>query len=272
MARYARVVGNAMEYMVCRALQIRNCKPKDAVTNKRMVKLKRDYDIVSQRCDQSTKINLQLIQVYDRLGIVNGHFRVNEDQRGAYGDTADVVVENIGGECMYKFSVKHNNASVKHQRSNKLYMQLDMSDTDVESFRSDYKLINDTYYTKWSSMGYKRFEQCPIEEKFELYREINALTKSFLLKNKEYMHKYISFIADYDPAKRILKWDSRHHKLHVIDTACPDLENSTIDVSINDSFLCITVNSRVYVRARLHNASGRITPTLSLKYDTALKE
>jgi hypothetical protein len=277
----SRKSGNALEYIVCKSLNDYSICAHNHATTEKLKKLKVDYDFLRSKDNaydhQDQKVT-KLHKIFDHLGI-DKHctYTINHDSKGSAGETADIVLHDMQyGYAVAKFSVKHNNLSMKHQRVNKLWLQTRMSQDDKDEFIKEYKEINDKYYSVWKAQGLRLFRDVDIVEKFALYKELNELTRAWLLKDSEYLRHYIEFVLDYDPLKYILKWCPRSETITTMSladnmrTLIGDL--SKVEIDHEESFLRIHLKpTSVIIRARMHNASSRITPTISLKYDTSVQ-
>lgn len=278
MAAKCRAVGNALEYLVCKSLIDRRILPIDNKSEEKLRRLEISYRAFNENAEAAHLKQQKLDATIDSLLSRYRHqenpcpidtfFKLNADGAGAKGDTADIIVQTRERPII-KLSVKHNNASIKHQRPNKLYLQLALADEDAALFRQQYKQINDRYYEMWRHRP--GFADIAFEEKTAWYRDVNALTKQWLERAPEYLARYTCFLLDFDPDKVILKWDQRKQEIETIRYS-PDAFGTPTSLSISDtgSFLYIEFDSGKQIKMKLHNASSRITKTLSLKYDTSV--
>lgn len=273
MAQRARLVGNALEYLVCMALEKRQVNPKDPTTSEKTNRLKRDFDRMQEPHSMLIQKYQKLDDVFDSLGVTSARFPtyyINPDNQGdsrGGGQTADIVLPSTTTSPI-KLSIKNNNVFIKHQRPNKLHMQLGLDAEDAAAFQGQYKEINDRYYQKWHQQsGYRLFNQIPTEEKFALYQEINDLTISWMLKDLDKLRRYVFFVLDVDPDKYILKWDPGRTDFSVISGIKTSLDEPPSITTRDGSFIEIRTHD-LLVKLRMHNARSRITPTLSLKYNT----
>lgn len=184
--------------------------------------------------------------------------------QGVQGDTSDIVMipSNI------RLSIKHNNMFIKHQRCNKLHKQLKLGHDDARQFEEEYKAINDKYFNKWKHC--KTFNRC---DKTELYNEINRLSLKWMSGKHEHLVCYLNFILDLNPKKYIIFWDKRKQLVQIIhfDKLKDIIYNETPHLYISGNFIIIDFSS-ILIKMRLHNASSRITRTLSLKYCTTIQD
>ena len=279
MAARCRLVGNALEYAVCRSLLRNNIAPIDNVTRDKIKRLEVSHNALAEP-DQTFQRKLSKMDaVIKHLGMCNDDkdsstntFKLIMDASGAKGDTADVIVYGREGNVLHKLSVKNNNTSIKHQRPNKLYLQLGLAGDDATEYQTAYKAINTKYYEMWRGrVG--GFADVTFEEKTQWYREINELTKTWLLKDPAHVDRYLRFVLDIDPDKIIVRWNPKPGKesidlIKYDETAFSDLDSLNISDS---SFFYLTFKDGKRIKMRLHNASSRITRTLSLKYDTSIE-
>lgn len=265
MAQKCRWSGNAFEYLVCKCLQDRKIKTTDVFTKSKMVRIKTNN--IDKHELKRTKLNMMM----DALDITpkrTPFFSINHDNHGVSGDSSDVVLHPND----LKLSLKNNNNFIKHQRCNKLYLQLGLSKPEEEQFKTQYKEINDRYFNSWTSKGYTKYHQVDTREKFNMYNEINALTKHWLSKDRKYLERYISFVLDLhpNPNKYTIKWDNSKNALLVL--SHHDIAMDDIELTIRaDSFLDIKLGN-LLVKMRLHNASSRLRKVQSLKYSTSIKD
>lgn len=265
MAQKCRWSGNAFEYLVCKCLQDRKIKATDAFTKSKVVRIK------TQNIDKQEIKQVKLNKMMDALGITPKRtplFSINHDNHGVSGDSSDVVLHPID----LKLSLKNNNNFIKHQRCNKLYLQLGLSPREEAQFKKQYKEINDRYYNMWTKKGHTKYHQVDTHEKFNMYSEINALTQQWLSKDPRHLERYISFVLDLhpNPNKYTIKWDNSRDALLVL--SHHDINIKKMEMRIrNNSFLDIKLGD-LLVKMRLHNASSRLRKTQSLKYSTSIRD
>lgn len=262
-------MGNALEYAICKGLQKRKITPASHQTSDKLKRLKRDFDLVNE----PSRIKYRkLDHVLDRLGINSAEYPMYELTHETIGhtkaDTSDVVL--TGPSSTMKLSIKNNNAYIKHQRPNKLHLQLGLRSTDADKFVLAYKAINDFYYDAWKHL--KTWNKVPTAQKFELYERINTLTIKWIGSSRARLSKYLSFVMDAsDPHKYILKWEPGRNDFAIIRHQQHDFNLKQASLTIRDgSFIEIRLGDSLMVQLRIHNASSRITQTLSLKYTTQI--
>lgn len=269
MAAKCRKVGNAFEYMVCRALDSLGVTPGDEFTVLKLKRLHKDYTILNESKRTTHAKHAQLCKALRSLKTTfapNTTYHLQSDGQGARGCSADLIITS---DPPIRLSIKHNNKYIKHQRCNKLYLQLSLDEADTRKFRSQYSLINNVYYMKWKNT---KFSNISIEEKFELYREINDLTVKWLKKDHTKLLNYIAFILDAKKESVILHWDPNKGVADVLQHDIVLKEHdSSIEVWTKNSFVYIQIDRKTLIKMRLHNGSSRITPTLSLKYETTIE-
>ena len=215
MASRCRKVGNALEYAVCQGLQKRNISPANPATTEKLKRLKRDFDHVNEGSRVKYR---KLDTVLDQLGVnatTYPRYELTDESIGHLNaDTADVVLSG-GAKTPLKFSIKNNNSYIKHQRPNKLYLQLVLRDPYAERFKAAYAKINDMYYERWKHL--KTWDKVPTVEKFELYQRVNELTVEWISRSHARLVRYLSFVLDVsDPQKYILKWVPQRNEFAVI--------------------------------------------------------
>lgn len=269
-------MGNALEYAICQGLQKRKISPANDDTTQKLKRLKRDFDQVNEPSRVKYR---KLDAVLDRLGVntmrypqyeLTLHDHANNPSR----DTTDVVLKDPARpDDALKLSIKNNNTYVKHQRPNKLYMQLDLGSRDADRFKAQYRAINDRYYNMWKHL--KTWDKVPTTQKFRMYEEVNQLTLRWIGYSPSRLTKYLSFVLDVsDPQKYILKWAPSANDFVVIRYDPCDFSvkgaNKAKLLMRDSSFIEIHMAGGVVIALRIHNASSRITETLSLKYCTTV--
>lgn len=180
--------------------------------------------------------------------------------------TSDIVVH---ASPPIHISIKHNNLSLKHQKSSNLWSQMRMCESRKRKFVAAYNKIETEWHAKWS--GYKAFSDLPIEAKRELYDDVNELTvKNLLSCPKKDARGYIDFILDL-PAenKYILKCNVEKNKVQVLQLSVPSVPPKSVVKEGN--FVIIHLTDGLSIRMRLHSCKTNVTRTLGLKYDTQLR-
>jgi hypothetical protein len=269
-------MGNALEYAICQGLQKRKIAPFSTETSDKLKRLKRDFDTVNE----PSRIKYRrLDSVLDTLGITQAKFPQYELTHETIGhikaDTSDLILHSPSDpKDNIKLSIKNNNTYIKHQRPNKLYLQLQLTQKESLRFISAYTAVNDRYFNLWKDL--KTWNNVPTTKKFELYEEINQLTLKWISANPARLMCYLGFVLDAaDPKKYILKWDPSMNDFMVITYNADDFsikgKAAKYELSVRDSsFVMIKVGTKHLVQLRIHNASSRITKVLSLKYTTTI--
>jgi hypothetical protein len=201
-------------------------------------------------------------------------FALQSDNAGssvaAQPTTGDVIIANN-----LHISIKHNNLSLKHQKANKLALQLQLVPAKKASFESSFTHISAEFYKRWKSRG--TFAKITFEERMELYDRINRLTVEYLQgATKAEFARYISFILSGEACNKssyILNCDTKGNRVSVLST-CKALEATSKDkkptIEIRGTFIYITIGKTI-IKMRLHTCTSRITPCIGLKYDTRLE-
>lgn len=180
--------------------------------------------------------------------------------------TSDIIVH---ASPPIHISIKHNNLSLKHQKSSNLWSQMRMCESRKKKFMTAYNKIETEWHARWS--GYATFSDLPSEAKRELYDDINELTvKNLLSCPKKDARGYIDFILDL-PAenKYILKCNVEKNNVQVLQLNIPSV--SPTSVVKEGNFVIIHLEGGLSIRMRLHSCKTNVTRTLGLKYDTQLK-
>ena len=271
MAQRCRVTGNALEYVAAIALKKRGLHTNQKTLDK-ILRLEKDNLLLNDSKERMQSKLTNFLRIYDHLEIPNtSSFAINADSRGSKGESADIVVYEAD-KVTCRLSIKHNNCSLKHQRPRALHLQLQLNNDLSDTFKTQYYDINDRYYKEWKSKGYENCIDIPFQEKTILYKEINDLTISWLSKdNFAYLKTYLEFLLDFSDNKYIIKYDLHKNKFILLKyekTITDDISN--IKFIQKTSFIYIILKN-IVVQMRLHTATTKIIPILSLKYDTTIK-
>lgn len=284
-----RSVGNAIEYLVCKCLIRKRFVPQ---SSPRLDKMQMQTQTQTQIHSMSHRVCLALdyvIAAYKeqhglkRLPPGGRQFALQSDNAGssvaAQPTTGDVIIANN-----LHISIKHNNLSLKHQKANKLALQLQLVPAKKASFESSFTHISAEFYKRWKSRG--TFAKITFEERMELYDRINRLTVEYLNgATKAEFARYISFILSGEACNKsvksvktnkssyILNCDTKGNRVSVLST-CKALEATSKDkkptIEIRGTFIYITIGKTI-IKMRLHTCTSRITPCIGLKYDTRLE-
>lgn len=183
-----------------------------------------------------------------------------KDSDGCIGNSSDIELHN---EVEWvSISLKNNNLSIKHPRCSS--MQNHISNKYKGVYAAKYKRINDTYYQLALKTNLSKFSDFSDEDKNNLYTQINNLLietcKKSILTCKLIAkfcigttHTHQIIIKNQNNAITCMKY-----KPMIFDRAI--IKN----ISYNTFILVV---SNIALKFRIHTASSRITPTLSLKYD-----
>lgn len=259
----SRHVGNMFEYQVCKLLINRNIRPLNSFTLSKLERFTNNLEDETKDDSRHRKRRELVNQMLDMMNVRlphTTHFEICHDNNGSNGNAADIVLHpsNIG------LSLKNNNTFIKHQRCNKLYIQLGLMEQDAFLFKQSYQLINNKYVTEWLAKGLSRFNQIQLDQKFELYHEINALTSFWLSQKREYVYNYLTFVLS--PNTYFVNWDARKKQLVVFKYNQLPIESSNVHLKITNRSILVIHYDNLCIKMRLHNASSRLTKTLSVKY------
>lgn len=267
-----RKIGNSLEYIFCNYLNTKRVRPKNNYTKQRVKQLQKDYYSSNPIQNDIMIKNSSLESIFNDLNVElkygrNGSsFILNNDNTGKIGDSSDIVIQT--NETVYKFSLKHNNESIKHQRPNSLWRQLVLNNSDKIKYIRDYTEINKKWIKKWVTNKYKLFNEIPIKEKELMYSEINNLVMQWIQTvDKKNQIAFIKFLLGHDDCY-ILKWCPKDTKFFCINKNFRTRLNIQRVWKQNNS-IYIKVNTHI-IQMRLHNASSRLfgSKLFSLKYDT----
>jgi hypothetical protein len=206
-------------------------------------------------------------------------FDVSSDHDGVRGITSDIIVRDEVLHTQIGISCKRNNFSIKHQRPGALARHLGLEPSNAAEYMTAYKHITGSFYEECRREGVVTFPAVHEERKRALYREVNALVAHTIASAEaDQQARMIRYILSLDEALMfgteatnfIMHWDDKKqddavklYKLcieHVGRVDSIHWEENTIRIDSGD----------VKLSLRLHNASSRITKSVSLKYDTKI--
>lgn len=259
----SRKSGDVFEYSVVEYFLEIGLKFYDDKSQTKFNKLK---DKIDDKCKVIDKRQLQTI--FNDIGLDDyNKIKFTTDNDGKKGNVSDIELYDKKNNHI-GFSCKVNNISVKHQRPSALYKQCSLNDKDTDKYKKQYKEVNDKWFGKINELG--TFDKIEQNEKNNLYKDFNKLTKKYLEKlNKEQVGNFYSFLIQYKQIY-VLKHDTKKNQIilhNYIETPIP---KKIISAKINDNHITINFDNEINIDLRLHNASKRITKSLSLKYDTKL--
>lgn len=277
----SRMFGNATEYMVCKCLMTKRYKPMDDYTTNRFNTMKANFEEVEKDVTMCpAKIGQAVDYIINQSAChaitSSGNqtlrtrkvFQLQKDTAGssscANPTTSDIIIGNN-----IHISIKNNNLSIKHQKANKLGLQMKMDEEDRKDFERDYSQINDDFFMKWSDRD--SFSNVTLIEKMEMYNKINALTMFYLTKVDPY--QYLLFILDLATPHYILKCNVRKNTIAILKSnITPEVlssKSSSLTMHVKGTILYICMDEYT-IKMRLHNCTSKITKTLGIKYDTTL--
>lgn len=268
----SRSSGDIFEYHVVHSLELLGIKPFNETTKKRRQDLLDAYDKHNQESiAERIKINklLDKFIVYCRT-LHNRpfiHYRLNTDNMGKQGIVSDVViVDDMKNDI--SLSCKKNNLSLKHQRPSNLDSHLQLDEALSTAYREKYKNVNDTLHKE--IQAFKTFKDIPYDKKEKVYGCINKLVIETLQEaSQTHVARLYEFIVSVEK-KLVLLYDSSARQLKVYNYLLQDIPKSMEVTSKNNNYVCIKFDNGLLVQMRLHNASSRITKSLSIKYDTKI--
>lgn len=267
-----RFVGNMLEYSAANALAQRGGLPRNPYTRDKMQRWQTLYS-------NPTTMNENMMPTPNDFDRAYKHLKINYSMPIEYelskdmpNDTTDIAIFN--DNSVINISLKNNNDKLKHQRPKALYKQLQLDPDNANVFKQEYQQINDKYFHDWTNNGITLFKELPSEEKQSMYNDILDLTIAWLLRDPEYIRRYIRFVTNDHKANHILCWNPLDRQFTLIHKHVPSVLSSNINdykVYKENTFLYISYPSAQFtLKIRIHNASSRITKTLQIKYDTTL--
>lgn len=200
------------------------------------------------------------------------------DAAAVKGDVTDIRLTSNSN--LINLSIKHNHSATKHQRPSPTPKQcgFKVADTNNQQFIIKYKKIGQQFHTQVNNLaaGTTTFSDLkkisPSTISNHIYKPMCALVTDFLNQNCTPPHaqQYFSFLIGNTDFYKI-KVDANSteisefknltpvNKMHAKCRNCP--ENNYIDITFSNGW---------EVSMRLHTASSKITPTISLKFDSQL--
>ena len=269
----SRSIGNAIEYLVCRCLINKRFVPQS-----RLDRLAKDVKYVPISAPMTKRVNDALDYVICTYKasqglkrLPNRRFTVQGDNAGSSRATHPTTGDVIIADHLH-LSIKHNNLSLKHQKANKLALQLQLSAKEKAKFETSFSQISREFYERWKIRD--KFCNVTFSERMEMYDRVNGLTVEYLKGASEAeFTRYITFLLCDKPLHYILNCDTKGERVSVLSTSggggCGGGTGSNRDISIRGTFIYITHGSS-QIKMRLHTCTSRITPCIGLKYDTRL--
>jgi hypothetical protein len=252
-------IGKLLEYAVYRRFKTyqsviaNKAWSRDAIDNKYI----KSWKLINaaQRAD-FIKFSSILLQYFKQHLLPDAHIYMPSDRAGASGDVADIVVDYT------RISIKNNRTYAKSQRPSAFPAQLGLDPYDTELYNISYAMISEQPY-----LDYGPSKCSLIEYRKDLFEAIYDLTLFYLNK------------ATSDQTIRLFKFLSGKPHYQAInrkkDVAIYDFTNNPLPESLvtrQNKFghILINFNNGWTYSLRIHTASEKITPKLSLKFDTIL--
>jgi len=286
----SRTSGDILEGLLCEvfeSLQI-ECKTPDK-RDKIYEKKKNVATNLQQEVKTEIKNTIEKIITPDE----GKNYHLTKDNDGKKGITSDIKIFDSSNANIISISCKRNNHSLKHQRPSALPKHLQLSDELTSKYKDEYKTITQHFYKDCNVNQIALFKDCDPENKTKLYKDVNELVATYLSKaTYEQKLAYIKYLLSMnDENLYILHYSDRTKKANLykyntantpnaVNTAnAAKTANSTktssdepqsIDVSTKDNNYIVIKWNNLTIQMRLHNASSRITKSVSLKYDTTI--
>ena len=220
--------------------------------------------------NNNVKMNKCLSNIYNFMKF-NKYITVKftKDSDGKKGNTSDVELYDNNNNFI-GISCKVNNISIKHQRPSSLYKQIGMDQQKIDEFKQEYKLCNDIWYTKFEKL--LTFDKIDHEQKMSMYIDFNNIIKKYLNSCSDIqIQNYYNFLIHHNKIY-ILKHDIAKKKIVLYDYINTPSPTKISSITSENQNIKIMFNNNIKINMRLHNASKRITKSLSLKYDTTIIE
>lgn len=267
----SRSSGDRFEYHVVHFLELSGVACLDDDTKQKRCKLLNKFDIHN---DTSIKERIVLFKLLNKciFGHVTQrskitHYKLTSEYEGKNGSVADIVLVDDQGD-KFPISCKKNNMSVKHQRPSNLDKQLHLTDDDSSKYRLEYKQVNDEFYNKIKECG--TFNKICREIKDQLYTQVNDVVMKYINDaNTTSVQAFYKFLLSVEE-KFILQYNDNAKQLTLYDNINVQQPTKMVAKKKNDNYLIVECDNGVTLSLRLHNASSKVTKSLSLKYDTKI--
>ena len=263
----SRPSGDILEYYFAHTLCLLKVKPSDEYTKEKLIWLLEKVD-ASDNTTLKLRINLlkKISKFIQPLQVES--FSLLKDTSGIRGDTTDIRLTTANGDI--NISLKRNNKSVKHQRPSNLSAQLGTND----NYKLTYRALNAKWYNELQAN--EIFNNVPADRKILMYREFNKLYARHVNNNQQCRNTFTDFLLSNSiQNKYIVEWNSVKGTVHVYDCKALNYPHTMWAMRVDDTNIMLELFDTddvpyVALNLRLHNASGRITKTLSIKYDTKI--
>ncbi len=195
--------------------------------------------------------------------------KFTKDNDGQKGIVSDINIYDVHDNYI-GFSCKVNNISIKHQRPSSLNKQIGMNEHTEILFKNEYKICNDKWYNKIKNQI--TFNKIDKNDKTIMYSEINNIVFKYLNKmTSDEIKFYYNFLINYDKIY-VLKHNTIKKKLLLYDYVNKTQPTKILSIEIIKQYIYILFDNNIKIKLRIHNASSKITKSLSLKYDTRIYE
>lgn len=255
----SRKNGDFFEYEI--AFYSRLCRyiPFDDYTISKYKKLLYKYDYISNFHCRIKSINNELKKIQNSNKIY--YYRLVKDTEGKSGQTDDIKYYSKEKQELFGLSLKRKNNSIKHNRPKSIIDRICSDKIIIDKYAKEYKLLNEKYYEKIKDKIYFR----NLDNKENLYKDFNNLICKYITTYnlEECLYDFI-----FKKSKYILKMLDETHI--ILKEKSFDKEDKLIIKTLNYNTLLLKNNS-LYAKLRIHTASSKITPTLSLKYDITIE-
>lgn len=221
---------------------------------------------IKDKSDFMVTANIIVNSILPRL--VDGTcFSLGSDKAGQSGCVADIIIHRECGDI--NLSLKHNNNVVKSQRPSALAKQLGLSTNEYELA---YKHVISKAFDAMKT--YPSFKEARKQVSIQnlLYRPLTDLMLQFLKSNMNAIttNKLYAFLTGEQGLIKIIA-NAKAHSVTIFETIVDVPTTYEVrlvsDSTIKISFAFNHGKNDVFT-FRLHTASSKITPQLSIKVDT----
>jgi hypothetical protein len=189
--------------------------------------------------------------MYDKI-------RLCRDTEGHAGDSSDVELHS--DRELLPISFKNNNISIKHPRAGSIQDHL----IKQTMYKQKYNDINDKYYKLFTDSAISTFKSIPAELKLKMYNDFTSLLVGILSTDPLSCRSLFQFCIGIRCRHQLIIKNEKN-KVNIFKYKPVNFNKAQIKRLSENSFK-LTVG-KTTIKFRIHNASSRITPNLSLKYD-----
>ncbi len=196
------------------------------------------------------------------------------DSAGKESDVTDIqLTDNVN---VLNISVKSNHLAIKHQRPGSLIQQFGISkgtEDDIQ-YRREYEELNKMFHHKLKSVNpsAKLFNEVENIKDAYIYEPIcNKVAEKINTYGEKSIHSsdFQSFLIGKTDFIKIIVYPTKITVL--LFNNLPKSTKMSAEMS-STNYVNVDFHNGIKVKMRLHTASSRITPNLSLKFDSQLSD